>query len=128
MSITDKLNKIKDKTSFERTTILYLLVMIFVAIGSFALGRFVPESNSRLIDELNCSDQSAKAIESSSIKAIGNMEIVANKNYVASKNGKNYYPVNCKGANRINPENMIWFGSKEEAEGSGYTFSSICKQ
>lgn len=128
MSITDKLNKIKDKTSFDRTTILYLLIMLLVALGSFFLGRFSRELNLMSIEEIGKNNQPAQTISSDQIKVGENSEIVTQKNYVASKNGKNYYPVNCKGANRIKQENMIWFGSEEEAEASGYTFSSTCKQ
>ena len=47
--------------------------------------------------------------------------------YVASKNGKLYYPVNCKGANRIKPDNRVWFDTVTDAEKSGYTPSSSCK-
>jgi hypothetical protein len=33
----------------------------------------------------------------------------------------------CSGANRIKPENEIWFSTKEEAEKSGFTLSTTCK-
>ena len=40
--------------------------------------------------------------------------------YVASKRGKNYYPLSSKNAESLKPENRIYFGSEEEAEAAGY--------
>lgn len=48
------------------------------------------------------------------------------KNFVASINGKKYYPAGCKAANSINKENIIWFTSKKEAREMGYTPSAQC--
>lgn len=47
-------------------------------------------------------------------------------NFVASINGKNYYPKNCPSAKKIKEENMIWFGSAKEAEVSGYAPAKNC--
>lgn len=47
-------------------------------------------------------------------------------NFVASINGKNYYPKDCPSAQRIKEENMIWFGSAEEAEADGYAPAKNC--
>lgn len=49
------------------------------------------------------------------------------KNYVASKNGKRYYPKGCGAANRIKPSNEVWFSTSAEAESLGYTRSASCK-
>ena len=46
--------------------------------------------------------------------------------YVASKNGSKYYPVNCKSASRIKPENQIFFTTPSDAEQAGYSFSDQC--
>jgi hypothetical protein len=48
------------------------------------------------------------------------------KNFVASANGKSYYPVNCKAASRIKEENRVWFASVAEAESQGLTPSTQC--
>ncbi|KKQ92964.1 MAG: hypothetical protein UT16_C0001G0030 [Candidatus Azambacteria bacterium GW2011_GWA2_39_10] len=50
----------------------------------------------------------------------------ANGNFVASINGKNYYPKDCASAKRIKEENMIWFNSAEEAEADGYALAKNC--
>jgi hypothetical protein len=46
--------------------------------------------------------------------------------YVASKIGKKYYPVGCKSADRIKPENQITFESSDQAERAGYEVSTQC--
>ncbi len=47
-------------------------------------------------------------------------------NFLASINGKAYYPKDCAAANRINEENRIWFNTKEEAEAQGYKPAQNC--
>ncbi len=51
---------------------------------------------------------------------------VMSGNFVASINGKAYYPANCEAAKRIKEENRIWFTSKEEAEAGGYKPAQNC--
>ncbi len=48
--------------------------------------------------------------------------------FLASKNGKKYYPVGCKSANRIKTENRVFFESQGEAERAGYTPSTTCQK
>jgi len=64
-------------------------------------------------------------VESYDIHVINNNS--KEKRYVASKNGKLYYSLGCSGAKRISEKNKIWFATSEEAEKSGFTFSSSCK-
>lgn len=47
-------------------------------------------------------------------------------NFVASINGKNYYPKDCPSAKKIKEENIIWFNSAEEAEAGGYALAKNC--
>ena len=49
-------------------------------------------------------------------------------NFLASINGKAYYPKDCMAANRIKEENRIWFNTKEEAEAQGYKPAQNCTQ
>jgi len=51
----------------------------------------------------------------------------AGGNFMASINGAAYYPKNCPSASRIKEENIIWFGTKEEAEAQGYKPAQNCK-
>ncbi|MDO8443661.1 MAG: hypothetical protein Q7S78_01585 [Candidatus Azambacteria bacterium] len=48
-------------------------------------------------------------------------------NFMASINGAAYYPKGCPSANRIKEENIIWFGTKEEAEMQGYKPAQNCE-
>jgi len=47
-------------------------------------------------------------------------------NFLASINGKAYYPKDCAAANRIKEENRIWFNTKEEAGLQGYQPAQNC--
>lgn len=47
-------------------------------------------------------------------------------NFMASINGKAYYPTNCEAAKRIKEENRIWFNSRKEAEADGYRPAQNC--
>lgn len=46
--------------------------------------------------------------------------------YVGSKNGKTYYTKDCKGINRIKPENRVYFSTVAEAQAQGYSLSKTC--
>lgn len=46
---------------------------------------------------------------------------------VAAKNGTRFYPPGCTGANRIKPENRVFFKTEGEAEAAGYTRAQTCK-
>lgn len=47
--------------------------------------------------------------------------------FVASKTGENYYPKNCSLADKLKPENIIEFITKEEAESFGFKQSLKCR-
>ncbi len=47
--------------------------------------------------------------------------------YVASKQGKKYFPVDCGTAKSIKEENKVFFGSESEAVAAGYERSLTCK-
>lgn len=44
--------------------------------------------------------------------------------YVASKNGKDYYKIDCK--NRIKEENKVYFNTPDDAKKAGYAPSATC--
>ncbi len=47
--------------------------------------------------------------------------------FVASKQGKKYFPVDCGTAKAIKEENKVFFGSESEAQAAGYERSLTCK-
>jgi len=127
MSIPNFINKIKGKINIDKFTFLYLIIIISVGISSFFLGRISSdikegEREGELL--ISGNDKGIQGIDSSNeISTESQIE----KRYVASKNGKMYYSLGCSGAKRIKPENEVWFSTKEEAEKSGYSLSSLCK-
>ncbi|KKR47300.1 MAG: hypothetical protein UU22_C0047G0005 [Parcubacteria group bacterium GW2011_GWA2_40_8] len=74
----------------------------------------------------NIPQEALKTGDNSVINAPKNGQKQAQEAYVASKSGEKYYPLECPGAFRIAEENMIWFGTKEEAESVGYTMAKSC--
>jgi len=130
MSIPNLIYKIKRKTGIDKSTLIYLCVIIGVGIGSFGLGRISVDDDSynnndlQKIGEMNVIDNQN---ENNDGVSIIQAQSTGERNYLASKNGKMYYNVGCSGASRIKEENKIWFSTKEEAEKSGYTISSTCK-
>jgi DNA/RNA endonuclease YhcR with UshA esterase domain len=48
------------------------------------------------------------------------------QNFVASKKGTRFYPVDCKSSARIKPENKIYFNTADDAQRAGLTLASGC--
>jgi len=46
--------------------------------------------------------------------------------YVGSVNSNKYHYPDCQWAEKIKPENEIWFSDKEEAEAAGYVPCKVC--
>lgn len=133
MSIPNLLNKIKGTGGIDKVTIMYLFIVGGVGIASFGLGR-LSVLDTHIQPALTITGQSASAIASSSSanKTSSPSSTVITqsgiqKKYLASKNGKLYYPSSCKASNRIKEENRVWFESPQDAERAGYTSSASCK-
>jgi len=127
MSIANLIHKIKARAHLDTLTIMYLCIISLVGLSSFWLGR------------LSQSDQGAKALPTITTSQVGPVVDLLNKDlgasvlgskkeYVASKNGKMYYPLDCSGAKRIKVENQIFFATAEEAEKSGFILSTSCQK
>lgn len=50
-----------------------------------------------------------------------------NHHFIASKNGKTYYPNTCGSYSRIKPENRVYFATESDARAKGLTKSKSCK-
>jgi len=123
MSINHFINKIKSSLKEDYfIIIMYFLVVLGVSLSSFALGKF-SVLNTSCANEVKTTGDNVLDLDISPQESQNNEEKV----YVASRNGKSYYPLACSGAKRIKEENKIWFANKIEAEKSGYTLSSTCK-
>lgn len=127
MSIHNLFNKIKSKIHVDKEDFMYLSIIVVIGIGSFGLGRL--SASSIYNDNTQNSLKIAENTENKEENRVVNDEIEKSidKRYVASKNGKMYYPLGCSSSSRIKKENQIWFATSEDAEKSGYTLSSTCK-
>ncbi len=52
---------------------------------------------------------------------------VSKGKYVASKNSNKFHKPNCKWAQRIKPENEVWFDSRKDATDKGYIACKVCR-
>ena len=46
--------------------------------------------------------------------------------FAGSKTGKMYYPIDCKGLNRVKAENRVYFATQAQARSAGYSISKSC--
>lgn len=105
-----------------------ILIVLIIAV-SFYLGTLQGAQNGAKSGlTLACSDQVLSSLKIP-LKAIASGSIAKEQlslgtktgNFLGSKNGTKYYTPNCSGVSRINPENIIWFTSEEDARLQGYS-------
>lgn len=53
-------------------------------------------------------------------------EAITNETVIGSRNGTRYYSLDCKGVDRINKENRLYFFDDDRAKAAGYTPSVQC--
>ena len=132
-----KIKSFVAKPLFE--DLLLCFVILLVGLTSFGLGRLsVREAASppvvlrttegeevpiSLLKDPKVLSAVAPAKQSAAI-AGGEGEILGA--FMASRNGKKYYPSTCVAAKRILPANRVWFDTREEAEARGYTPAANC--
>ncbi len=140
------MEKIKQFVESEQgKDILVVLIVIFVGLGSFELGRLSKEKSTSGIKIEYPNNQSANAISSvgsssflparnASHNEAGGQNTktssVVNssgKNFFASSRGSKYYSLGCSAGKSLKQENRIYFATKEEAERAGYELSSSCR-
>lgn len=109
-----------DGKSFSERWFIPLSITL-LALMSFGLGRISANTRPEPV-----TIQEALEKPELSQKSVGNSQAALLGNFVASKNGKKYYPLSCGGANRIKEENKIYFATIEEAERAGYGKALNC--
>lgn len=138
-SIQRLIEKIKGLRHFEAPNLrtipddIFLgFIIILVAFGSFGLGRLskiqgakTPVLIENAVEASSVSVTNKPAVSNQGASVIG--ATTASDQLVGSKNGTKYYFPWCSGVKNINPENLIHFASKSEAEARGYTPSTTCK-
>ena len=121
-SIRYLIDKIKLTIKFiEKDDIFFILLIIFVGIIAFGLGRLSK------IEENITSLQIDNSFGNTAFVSEFTHQNNQKGKYVVSKLGTKYHLPWCSGALRISEENKIWFETKEEAENKGYTPAKNCK-
>ena len=128
------MEKIKSFLESEKgKDILIVLIVIFVGLASFELGRLSKQDASNGL-KIDYTSESANALNSYSPNMAKGQNEPQNDqkggqnqgNYFASKKGHKYYTSDCSAGKNIKQENKIYFSSATEAEQNGYTLSSSC--
>ncbi len=119
----ESIKQMVEKIKFFQEEIFYISILLLVGFMSFGLGRLskIYENKDPILVEEPQNQENFK-INSQNYPNTG-----ANKKYLASKNGKNYYSPWCSGVSMIKKENIVWFSSVQEAEAAGYKKASGCK-
>ena len=136
--LADYLTRIKAWAGEYRGDIAVGLLVFFISMASFGLGRL-----SVLLDN-NSPIQISNPLDSSKdapiMVAPGDSQVSSgalpdgrlsgatsvNGSYVASKNGSAYHLTTCPGAKQIKESNKVYFYTKEEAESAGYRPAGNC--
>lgn len=140
MSIQDSPQKIKAfLDSPKGHDLLVILIIVATAAGSFMLGKITQKEASPVVINtdpnliLRTPQQAQIAKSGGSTAAVVNAAQSLDASptgpkgdYVASKRGKKYYPVDCSAASSLKESNKIYFQTVEEAEAKGYSLSTSC--
>ncbi|OGD29728.1 hypothetical protein A2833_00050 [Candidatus Azambacteria bacterium RIFCSPHIGHO2_01_FULL_44_55] len=98
-------------------------VGIFLGLG-LAILTAENQPSPIIIDQNIMTIKADEIIKMAETPGVGNMA----GDFIASINGKNYYPAECAAAYKIKKENQIRFKSAEEARSRGYVPSKSCAQ
>ncbi len=126
--------KLKGELVTDRT--YYALLIIFVGLSAFALGRYSVVTTSR--GELGDGGEAAGAVASlaytseevattaPSTPSPDSETAVEVGAFVASRSGTKYHDVRCSSAGRIAEANRVYFATEAAARAAGYTPASTC--
>ena len=141
-SINEFYQKIKVFILSSKENIAISIIIIFVGLASFGLGRLsvleevddeVEIELSNDLGNMSSNTQDNEVLASNSeTNIVGEKDTYENMSnvaggVVASKSGKKYHYPWCSGAKQIAEKNKIIFNSIEEARDAGYTPASNCK-
>ena len=114
----------KFKSFLANDALFYAVLLILVAIASFGLGRQsgLVSSDLGVIKE----ERRVEILQPQAPQAAAITTTAQEGSIVASKSGTKYHLTTCPGASQIKESNKIYFGSREEAEGAGYTPAANC--
>jgi len=116
--------------------IVTVLIIIFVGLGSFGLGRMSnPNQQEGLKIDYTASEDDIKVpdiniVQNTSSKATNTAATKSStnsRNFFASNRGTKYYSVSCNAGKTIKVENRVYFDTQRDAEDAGYELSSSCQ-
>lgn len=128
--------KSRVKGLLSQDEVYTLFLVLLVGAAAFGLGRasvdvpvgmvtaVVLETSAAIEDASEVKVQ--EPVKSTISEELPDSGVLPGK-YVASKTGTKYHLPTCGGAKQIKEENKVWFTTKEEAEGAGYTPAANCK-
>lgn len=124
MSIEEIRIKIKGLRHPVDGDIVVILIIIFVGLGGFGMGRLSVSTGNidvpvKLINEVS----SRESQSASSLNSFKNEAGLV----VASRNGTKYHYPWCSGAKRMKEENKVWFDSITSARAVGLSPAANCK-
>lgn len=102
--------------NIDKKSLALIAIIILTSTASFGLGRLSVIEKARAKDDVEII-----------APKLADLKVDESKfKYLASKSGTKYYPIGCKSANRIKPENRVYFNSVDEAEEEGLTLAAGC--
>lgn len=108
----------------SNSDVLLVVIIIVTGVGGFALGK-ASNSSFEAMKAISHEERNNKPLKIPQTEQ--EATVIANQQYVASKNGTKYHLLWCPGAKQIKEENKVYFESKDEAERAGYTPAANCK-
>jgi len=121
-SIRESIIKIKGKLPNLSEEFFLFILIIFVALSSFALGHLsAKETATKKISSITC------LVEKDNMAEYGIKPILTGGEIVASRKGSKYHFPWCTGAKQMSEQNKIWFKNIKEAKKHGYTAAGNCK-
>jgi ethanolamine transporter EutH len=109
---------------FVESPVFYGFILILVAVLSFLIGRASTILANRPVFSMTAVDMGKYALTPTTFT---DKQVTNNATIVASKNGKKYYFVWCKGAGNIKESNKRYYNSEDAAKAAGYTLANNCK-
>lgn len=115
--------------------VFYSLVIVFIALISFGLGRLSSGTEATLKPQISLSEAAVTlAVPSETVEVTSSttaasdtpLPAIAGK-YVGSRKGTKYHLPWCPGASQMKEENKVWFATEAEAKAAGYTPAANCK-
>lgn len=123
MNIAEEVVKFKSSEGSWRQDVGIIAILVLTACASFGMGYMAGKDGGKEPVQVFESHESAR-FQPVSAEELARIDVSGA--FVASVSGSRYYLPECGGVGRINPENRIWFDSKEEVEAAGYTPAANC--